>query len=115
MQRNFEPMREQVEAWQLSELNDVTAKVVIYEAFCGGNWKLRNTLRVAPCMIPILTQNTRNFGQERSGVFPDLSRYPHFGFWAVLIPGWNGAIPSENPRAFKVLRGSITNFPSWLM
>jgi hypothetical protein len=33
MQRNFEPMRKQVEAWQRSELTDVTAKVVIYEAF----------------------------------------------------------------------------------
>ena len=33
MQRNFEPMRKQVEAWQKSELTDVTAKVVIYEAF----------------------------------------------------------------------------------
>jgi len=36
MQRNFEPMREQVEAWQRSELTDVTAKVVIYEAFVEG-------------------------------------------------------------------------------
>ena len=33
MQRNFEPMRKQVEAWPRSELTDVTAKVVIYEAF----------------------------------------------------------------------------------
>jgi hypothetical protein len=33
MQRNFEPMRKQVEAWQRSELTDVSAKVVIYEAF----------------------------------------------------------------------------------
>jgi hypothetical protein len=33
MQRNFEPMRRQVEAWQRSELIDVTAKVIIYEAF----------------------------------------------------------------------------------
>jgi hypothetical protein len=33
MQRSFEPMRKQVEAWQRSELTDVTAKVVIYEAF----------------------------------------------------------------------------------
>jgi hypothetical protein len=33
MQRNFEPMRKQVEAWQGSELTDVSAKVVIYEAF----------------------------------------------------------------------------------
>jgi len=31
-----EPMRKQVEAWQRSELTDVTAKVVIYEAFVEG-------------------------------------------------------------------------------
>lgn len=36
MQRNVEPMRAQVEAWQKSELTDVTAKVVIYEAFVEG-------------------------------------------------------------------------------
>jgi hypothetical protein len=29
MQRNFEPMRKQVETWQQSELTDVTAKVVV--------------------------------------------------------------------------------------
>ena len=33
MQRNFEPMQRQVETWQRFELTDVTAKVVIYEAF----------------------------------------------------------------------------------
>ena len=36
MQRNFEPIRKQVEAWQRSALTDVTAKVVIYEAFVEG-------------------------------------------------------------------------------
>ena len=36
MQRNFEPMRKQVESWQKSELTDITAKVVIYEAFVEG-------------------------------------------------------------------------------
>jgi len=36
MQRNFEPMRKQVAAWQKSEFTDVTAKVVIYEAFVEG-------------------------------------------------------------------------------
>src|SRR5260370_21962949 len=36
MQRHFEPMRKRVEAWQRSELTDVTAKVVIYEAFIEG-------------------------------------------------------------------------------
>jgi hypothetical protein len=32
----FEPMRKQVEVWQRRELTDVTAKVVIYEAFAEG-------------------------------------------------------------------------------
>src|SRR6266852_9775344 len=36
MQRKFEPMRKQMETWQRSELADVTAKVVIYEAFIEG-------------------------------------------------------------------------------
>lgn len=36
MQRNFEPMRKQVEAWQSRALTEVTAKVVIYEAFAEG-------------------------------------------------------------------------------
>jgi hypothetical protein len=36
MQRNFEPMRKQVEDWQKSELTDVAAKIVIYEAFVEG-------------------------------------------------------------------------------
>jgi len=36
MQRNFEPLRKQVEAWQKFELTDVTARVVIYEAFVEG-------------------------------------------------------------------------------
>jgi hypothetical protein len=36
MQRNFEPMRKHVEVWQRSGLTDVTAKVVIYEAFLEG-------------------------------------------------------------------------------
>ncbi len=38
MQRNFEPMRREVEAWQRSELTDVTA-MVIYEAFVEGKFE----------------------------------------------------------------------------
>jgi hypothetical protein len=33
MQRNFEPMRKQVELWRQSELTDVSAKMIIYQAF----------------------------------------------------------------------------------
>ena len=44
MQRNFELMRKQVETWQRSELTDVTAKVVIYEAFVEGRLQARKHL-----------------------------------------------------------------------
>ncbi|MGA9392946.1 MAG: hypothetical protein WBV69_21125 [Candidatus Sulfotelmatobacter sp.] len=47
MQRNFEPLRKQVEAWQRSELTDVTAKLVIYEAFVEG--KPEAPKHLAPC------------------------------------------------------------------
>jgi hypothetical protein len=33
MQRNFEPMRKQVEMWRPTELSTVTAKMIIYQAF----------------------------------------------------------------------------------
>jgi hypothetical protein len=33
MQRNFEPMRQQVETWRHTELSTVTAKMIIYQAF----------------------------------------------------------------------------------
>jgi hypothetical protein len=67
MQGNFEPMRKQVEAWQGSELTDVTAKVVIYEAFVEDSWRVPNTLP-APCTICFSSRSTRNSGRARSGV-----------------------------------------------
>jgi hypothetical protein len=36
VQRNFEPMKQQIEAWRQSQLADVEAKMVIYEAFIEG-------------------------------------------------------------------------------
>jgi hypothetical protein len=45
MQWNFEPMRKQLEMWQGSELTDVTAKVVIYEAFVEGRLEVSETPR----------------------------------------------------------------------
>ncbi len=36
MQRNFEPMKKQVEAWKATRLPDEAAKLVIYQAFVEG-------------------------------------------------------------------------------
>ena len=40
MQRNFEPMKKQVEAWKGTRLPDDTAKLVIYRAFVEGELDL---------------------------------------------------------------------------
>jgi hypothetical protein len=55
MQRSFEPIRKQVEAWQRSELTDVTAKVIIYEAFVEG--KLEAPKNTLPERCTISTSN----------------------------------------------------------
>ena len=49
MQRNFEPMHRQVEAWQRSELTDVAAKVVIYEEFVEA--KLEDYPNILPAQM----------------------------------------------------------------
>jgi len=36
MQRNFEPMKKQVEAWKATQIPNETAKLVIYRAFVEG-------------------------------------------------------------------------------
>jgi hypothetical protein len=36
MQRNFEPMRHQVETWRTRQLSDEVAKLIIYRAFIEG-------------------------------------------------------------------------------
>jgi hypothetical protein len=68
MQRNFEPMRKQ-EAWHRSELTDVTAKVVIYEAFVAcprcevADWrKLRRWVRISALIR--LRRRSRAFPAE---------------------------------------------------
>ena len=72
MQRNFEPMRKQVEAWQRSELTDVTAKVVIYEAFVEGKLEAG----VAAFTTCTSSRRTTSFERGRFGVYRMLSPPP---------------------------------------
>jgi hypothetical protein len=66
MQRNFEPMRKQVEAWQRSELNRRHRQR-------SDLRDVRNTLR-GRSMISTSNRSTRNFAYARSGVSPTRSR-----------------------------------------
>jgi hypothetical protein len=73
MQRNFEPMRKQVEAWQKSELTDVTAKVVIYEAFVEG--RLEAPKHLARTVHDLYFEpKYEEFPARTTGVFPMRSR-----------------------------------------
>src|ERR1035437_9305688 len=46
MQRNFDPMRKQIEGWQAKQLTDGTAKNIIYDAFLDDELALpRHLLR----------------------------------------------------------------------
>jgi hypothetical protein len=65
MQRNFEPMRKQVEAWQRSELTNVTAKVAIYEAFVEERLKAPSiSLELS---MTVLRTEVRGSTRGRSG------------------------------------------------
>ncbi|PYX77038.1 MAG: hypothetical protein DMG78_00020 [Acidobacteria bacterium] len=91
MQRNFEPMRKQVEAWQRSELTDLTAKVVIYEAFVEGRLEAPKHLR-APCMTCTSSRSTRNsrprtiwsLSNAFTSAFKELEPIPQFKATAKL-------------------------------
>ena len=67
MQRNFEPMRKQVELWQKSELTELRWSST--RRLLRADLKLQNTWPAA-CMTSTSSLNTRSFGLERSGVFP---------------------------------------------
>jgi hypothetical protein len=40
MQRSFKPMVESVELWRASQISDVAAKLIIYEAFIEGGLEI---------------------------------------------------------------------------
>jgi hypothetical protein len=44
IQRNFEPLRQQVESWRSKQLTDAEAKLVIYRAFIEGDLGVSRSL-----------------------------------------------------------------------
>ena len=91
MQRNFEPMRKQVEAWQRSELTDVTAKVVIYEAFVEGKLeapkhlaKTVHDLYFEPKYEEFRPRTIRSLSNAFTAAFKELDPIPQFKATAKL-------------------------------
>jgi hypothetical protein len=67
MQRNFEPMRKQVEAWQRSELTDVTARWSSMSRSLKASWRFQSTWR-ALYTICTSSRGARTSNREPSGV-----------------------------------------------
>jgi hypothetical protein len=44
MQRNFEPMRKQIQAWRGTQITDADARLVIYKAFIEGELEAQRYL-----------------------------------------------------------------------
>jgi hypothetical protein len=91
MQRNFEPMRKQVGAWQRSELTDVTAKVVIYEAFVEGRLdapkhlaRTVHDLYFEPRYEEFKPRTIRSLSNAFTSAFKELDPIPQFKATAKL-------------------------------
>jgi hypothetical protein len=90
VQRNFEPMRKQVDAWQKCELTDVKAKLVIYAAFVEAT-RSRETpgctvqdLYFEPKYEGFKLRTIWSFSNAFSSAFKDLDPTPQFRATAKL-------------------------------
>ena len=91
MQRNFELMRKQVEAWQRFELTDVTAKVVIHEAFVEGKLEAPSHLArtvhdlyFEPKYQEFRSRNFWSLSNAFTSAFKELDPIPQFKATAKL-------------------------------
>ena len=91
MQRNFEPMRKQVETWKGTRLPDERAKLVIYEAFVEGELDVPKHLarRVHdfyfnPAVEEFAPRTTWSLSNAFTSAFKELDPIPQFKTTAKL-------------------------------
>src|SRR6266851_7004493 len=103
MQRNFEPMRKQVEVWKGTRLLDDTAKLVIYRAFVEG--KLDAPTRLArrvhdayfdPRVEEFAPRTMWSLSNAFTSAFKDLDPIPQFRTTAKLASFLELATASSN-------------------
>lgn len=105
MQRNFEPMKRHVEDWQRSELTDVPAKVVIYEAFVEG--KLEAPKHLAHRSRSVLRTEVRGFSAAN-----DLEPFQrlHLGIQGIgADPAVQGDSQARRVSGDSILADFLTN------
>ena len=91
MQRNFEPMRKQVEAWKAARIPDETAKLIIYRAFVEGKLDVPKHLarRVHDRyfnrqIAEFAPRTTWSLSNAFTGAFKELDPIPQFKATAKL-------------------------------
>ncbi len=91
MQRNFEPMRKQVEAWKGTRLPDETAKLVIYRAFVEGELDVPkhlarrvHDLYFNPQIEEFAPRTTWSLSNAFTSAFKELDPIPQFKTTAKL-------------------------------
>jgi hypothetical protein len=91
MQRNFEPMRKQVEAWKGTRLADESAKLVIYRAFVEGELDVPkhlarrvHDLYFNPKVDEFAARTTWSLSNAFTSAFKELDAIPQFKATAKL-------------------------------
>jgi hypothetical protein len=103
IQRNFEPMKKQVESWKATRISDETAKLVIYRAFVEGELDVPKhlTRRVHdhyfnPQIAEFAPRTTWSLSNAFTSVFKDLDPIPQFRATAKLASFLDLATTSSN-------------------
>lgn len=93
MQRNFEPMRRQVEAWRASQLSDEAAKLIVYRAFVEGQLEVpKHLARVVhsqyfdPQHEEFTPRTMWSLSNAFTSAFKELDPIPQFKATAKLGP-----------------------------
>jgi hypothetical protein len=89
MQRNFEPMRRQVEAWRLRQLSDETAKLIIYKAFIQGELEVPRHPSGRPSVLrsqyeEFAPRTMWSLSNAFTSAFKEMDAIPHFQATAKL-------------------------------
>src|SRR3989442_4860968 len=103
MQRSFEPMRRQVEAWRASQLSDEAAKLVIYRAFIEGELEVpKHLARVVhhryfdPQYKEFAPRTLWSLSNAFTSAFKELDAIPQFRATAKLGAFLEGASAVSN-------------------
>jgi hypothetical protein len=103
IQRNFEPMRKQVEVWKAARLSDESAKLIIYRAFVEGELDVPkhlarrvHDLYFNPLIEEFAPRTTWSLSNAFTSAFKDLDPIPQFKATARLGPFLGPATPGLN-------------------